>query len=306
MIRHLPALRRFFALAFVLLLLTATWSTPLAAQAMRCDVSVNYRQLTGSGFTFLDDLDQLIAEYVNRNSWTTDRFRQEERIECSLQVVINEALTLTSFNAQLILTLRRPIYGTEQNTNILQISDGNWQFEYAQGTPLIFETERYNALTSVLDFYVYLMLGYDYDTFSELGGQPHFQKARRILEIAQSRSGVGWDALGGDRSRAELINQLLDPRFEPLRKAYFQYHFYGLDHFTTETENARSAVLEVITNLQELDDQLSRQYAIDLFFASKHKELAAIFKQSQLSAQAYGILTDVDPSNLTSYNELVQ
>lgn len=290
------------------MLLAASWSMDAYArnQEMLCDVTVNYRQLSGSSFTFLQELETLIEEYINKNTWTEDRFRPEERIQCSMQLIFQEALTQTSFRAQLIVTSRRPIYGTEQNSNVLQINDNSLQFEFSQGTPLIFDTERYNPLTTVLNFYVYIMLGYDYDTFSELGGQPYFQKARRMVEIAQARNGVGWDALGGDRSRAELVTQLMDPRFEPLRKAYFQYHFYGLDHFTTDTDEARAAVLEVLTTLKELYEHLSRQYTTDLFFSTKYKELAAIFEKSSLSSQAYSILTEVDPSNLTSYNVLVQ
>ncbi len=289
-----------------LLLAVAGWAPGAQAQELSCRVSINFRQLGGSSFTYLNELRQLIGQYLNRNTWTEDRFLPEERIECSMQIIFQEAITLTSFRAQIILTSRRPIYGTSQNTNVLQLNDENWQFDFSQGTPLVFETERYNAMTSVLDFYAYIMLGYDYDTFSELGGQEHFQKARRILELAQARGAIGWDALGGDRGRADLINQLLDSRFEPLRRAYFAYHFYGLDHFISDTQNARLAVFDVLGTMQALDLDLSRQYTIDLFFSTKFQELAAIFEQSQLSAQAYGILIEVDPSHLTQYNSLVE
>lgn len=292
--------------AVCVLLAAAAWSPPAQAQELFCTVSINYRQLNGSGYTFLDELKQLIQQYINRNAWTNDRFLQEERIDCSMQIVFQEALTQTSFRAQLILTSRRPIYGTAQNTTVLQVNDESWQFEFSQGTPLVFETERYNALTSVLDFYAYIMLGYDYDTFSELGGEEHFEKARRILELSQTQGGIGWEALGGDRSRAELITQLLDARFEPLRRAYFAYHFDGLDHFVSDTQNARATVLDVLATMRTLYQDLSRQYTLDLFFSTKFQELTAIFQQSQLSAQAYGLLTEVDPSHLTSYNSLVQ
>jgi hypothetical protein len=223
-----------------------------------------------------------------------------------MQIVIQEALTLTSFRARLILTSLRPIYGTTQNSRVLQVNDSEWQFEYAQGTPLTFDVERYNALTSVLDFYAYVMLGYDYDTFSELGGASHFQKARRIAELAQSQNATGWSAAGDDRNRIALITQLLDPRFVPLRKAYFQYHFGGLDHFVGQTQEARGTVLEVLRSLEEFYQNLSRQYTLDLFFGTKYQELAGIFQDSPVSSEAYALLSSVDPSHLTEYNQLVQ
>jgi len=222
-----------------------------------------------------------------------------------MQIVFQEALTQTSFRAQIVVASRRPIYGTTQSTNVVQINDDAWQFEYSQGTPLMFETERFNALTSVLDFYAYVMLGYDYDTFSELGGEPHFQKARRIFELAQAQSALGWDALGGGR-RANIVRQLLDPRFKPLREAYFRYHFDGLDHFLLDPQRARQQVLDVIGAMQVLYDELSRQYTLDLFFTSKYQELTAIFKDSPLGTQAYALLREVDASHSATYDTLVQ
>ncbi|HMB91782.1 MAG TPA: DUF4835 family protein [Rhodothermales bacterium] len=289
------------------LLLFATWLAPKAeAREFNCTVTVNYSQLSGSSYTYLKELEQDVRAYMNNHTWTQDRFQEHERIDCSMQIIIQEALTLTSFRAQFILTSLRPIYGTTQNSRVLQVNDSEWQFDYAQGTPLTFETERYNPLTSVLDFYAYVMLGYDYDTFSELGGTPHFQKARRIAELAQSQNGIGWSSAGDDRNRAALITQLLDPRFVPLRKAYFQYHFGGLDHFVGQTQEARNTVLEVLRSFDELKQNLARQYTIDLFFGTKYQELAAVFLDSPQSSEAYSLLNTVDPSHLTEYNQLVE
>jgi hypothetical protein len=149
------------------------------------------------------------------------------------------------------------------------------------------------------------MLGYDYDTFSAFGGDLHFQKARRIQELAQAQSALGWDALGGGR-RASIVQQLLDPRFKPLREAYFTYHFDGLDHFLQDPQSARQKVLEVIGAMQTLYDELSRQYTLDRFFSAKYQELTAIFKDSNLRSQAYALLREVDASHSASYDTLVQ
>ncbi|MFQ5569959.1 MAG: DUF4835 family protein, partial [Rhodothermales bacterium] len=151
-------------------LLLAMWGASTAqAQEFNCIVRVNYSQLSGAKYTYLEELQRDIMGYLNNNTWTEDRFQEEERIECSMDVIIEEALTLTSFRARLVLTSRRPIYGTTQNSNIFQVNDEEWQFDYAQGSPLIFEVERFDPLASLIDFYAYIMLGYDYDSFSELG-----------------------------------------------------------------------------------------------------------------------------------------
>lgn len=284
----------------VFLVAAAVVPAAMAQEEIFCDVAINYRQLQGNNFTFLEELEELVEEYINENKWTDDRFLEEERISCTMQIVFREALTQTSFNAQFIMTSSRPIYGTSATTKVLEINDPEWAFEFSQGTPLIFETERYNPLTSVIDFYVYIMLGYDYDTFSEFGGEEFFQKARRIHELSQAQGS------SLNNRRAGLIRQLLDPRFKPLRQAYFKYHFEGLDHFISEPQRSRLVVLEVLATMQELYEELSRQTTTTYFFATKYQELTAIFEQSSYSAQAYGVLSEVDPSHLSTYDRLIQ
>ena len=258
------------------------------AREFRCTVTVNIRQLQGSGFAHLNDLKELIEDYLNNNTWTTDSYQPEEWIECSAQVIFLESRTLTSFRAQLILTSTRPIYGTTAKTTLLQISDDQWEFNYARGTPLVFETERFDPLTSVLDFYAYVMLGYDYDSFSEMGGEVHFQKAKRIQQLGDSRNSPGWSALNRD-PRGELIDQMTSPRFRPMREVLFQYHFSGLDPFVRDPDKAREAVLESLTSIQTLYRDLSRQYVFDIFFSSKYTEITAVFLESELESQAFAV-----------------
>lgn len=286
--------------------LVAAGTQQARAQEFNCRVTVNYSQLTGSSFEFLGELQERLEAYYNEHQWTQDRFLDYERLECNLQIILQEAVSLTSFRAQLIAELRRPIYGTSQSTVVVRLNDQNWQFQYAQGDPLLFDTEQFNAFTSVLDFYAYVMLGYDYDTFSELGGSPHFRRAQRIAELAQAQGAVGWDQVGSGRSRVELISQLLDPRFQALRKIYFTYHFHGLDHFVQQPDVARGAVLDAMGEMQNLYDLVARQYAIDLFFDTKYQELAAVFDRSNMRNNAYELLSQLDPSHLTQYNALVE
>ena len=200
---------------WLLILLIGLLVLPARAQEFNCSVSVNYSQLGGSDYGFLDELEERLEEYINGQSFTEDRFLNHERIECNMRLIMQEAPTLTSFRAQFIVETRRPIYGTIQATNVVRINDQNWQFSYAQGDDLTFDPERFQPLVSVIDFYAYVMLGYDYDTFSELGGTPHFRQARRIAELAQGQGAAGWSQTGSDRNRAQLITQLLDPRFQP-------------------------------------------------------------------------------------------
>lgn len=303
--RIIPVILR-AAAAFTLLI---GWMAVLPrtadAQEFNCSVSVDYSTLTGSDFGFLGDLERQLEEYVNQRSWTDDRFSQSERIECTMQVTVEEAISLTSFRARLILALRRPIYNTTQHTTVVRFNDDSWQFNYSQGQPLVFNLEQYDPLVSIIDYYVHVMLGYDYDTFSEFGGTPHYETARRIAERAQSQSAAGWSQIGSDRGRMNLITQILDPRLRPLRRAYFDYHYGGLDRFSTEADEARTTVLNVLASLDELNDEVARQYATDLFFSAKYTEMPSVFEGWQRSSEAYQYLTRLDPSHTSEYQELV-
>ena len=291
---------------FMVLPTLFTGAGTAAAQELNCGVSVDYRALSGSDYTYLDEFRDAVREYVNLQRWTDHAFEDIERVDCTLQITFLEALSLTRFRAKLVIASRRPIYGTTQSSVILQISDESWTFDYPQGRPLISDQDRFDELTTVLDFYAYIILGYDYDTFDEFGGSPLFERARRISDIAKSTGGAGWQQIGSDRGRVQLMTEVLDPRFRNLRKVYFDYHFSGLDRFVQETELARSTVLASLEELGRITEANARSYVVDLFFSAKHAELISIFEQSTLASQAYDLLSEMDPAHLSDYNTLIQ
>ena len=300
--------RPLFRLGSALLLLAAVAAAPPAAtaQELSCQVQLDRSQLSGSEFSFLDDLERRIREYMNTQDWTDDRFLPHEQIVCSLQIVILESVTLSDFRARLIVTSRRPIHGTSQSTIVTRINDAEWRFEYGRGTSLQYDPQQYNALTSVLDFYAYVILGYDYDTFSELGGTPHFESARRIANLAEGSGDPGWSAVSSQRNRRQLIDDLLSQRHQPLRRAYYRYHLNGLDRFVKAPQKARAVVFDVVETLQTLNQNLTNSYPLDLFFSTKYQELTALFADGDLQSRAYNLLTQVDPSHSSEYNRLVQ
>lgn len=300
-----PSLRPAFLLVLLAGLLAALPVRTASAQEFDCAVSINTSQLSGSDYTFLRDLKDRLEDYVNGRAWTQDRYAEHERINCTIQITFTQAVTLTRFQANLVVAMRRPIYGTTQYSTVVQFNDANWQFDYTQGAALTFDPDRYDPLTTVIDYYAFLLLGYDYDTFAELGGSTHFERAYRIANQAVSLGRDGWSQVGGDQSRHALITQLRDKRFEPLRIAYFDYHFGGLDRFVLDASAAQEEVLGVLEGLQTLTDAVSRAYAIDVFFSAKYGELASIFEDSDYDSEAYALLSQLDSAHLTEYNRLV-
>lgn len=292
-----------------LLVLSALLVAPPAhGQELRCRVQIDDSQISGaeSEFDFLDDLERQVREYMNTRSWTDDEFLPHERISCSMQIVLLESLSLSEFRARLIVTTRRPIYGTSQSSVVARVNDPEWRFEYSRGSSLNHDLDRYDPLTSVLDFYAYLILGYDYDTFSPLGGTPHFDRAQTVADQAEGSGDPGWSSVGTQQTRVQLLSNLQAQRHEPLRRVYYEYHRRGLDQFVQETDAARETFMEVLRSLQTLNDRLSQSYALNIFFATKNQELTAIFQGSDVQSQAQGLLVQMDPSHSSQYNRLTE
>jgi len=279
---------------------------PSVGQELACQVQVDRSQLSGSEYAFLDDLERRIEEYMNTQSWTDDRFLPFEKVACSMQIVILEAISLSEFRARLIVTTRRPIHDTAQSTVVARLNDPEWTFEYSRGSSLTYDLNQYDPLTSVLDFYAYVILGYDYDTFSELGGTPHFETARRIADEAKGSGDPGWSTVSTERNRRQLIDEVLAQRHQPLRRAYYRYHRKGLDRFVNNPQQARTVVIEVVEALRTLSQSVSTSYPLDLFFSTKYQELTAIFLDGEQGNRAYNLLTQIDPSHSSEYNKLAQ
>jgi hypothetical protein len=297
-------------LAFLAALLPAllALAAPSRAQELRCTVTVNKEALQGTEFAYLDDLREEITRYVNDRAWTDDVFLDRERIDCQMQITFTRALSLNTFEAQIVVSASRPIYGTTQRTQTLSVLDTHWgPFTYTQGQGLIYAPNRFDPFVSVLDFYTLLILGYDYDTFSELGGQPFFERARAIAELARGVDAEGWFIVGDERTRGSLITQLLDPRYAPLRRVHFDYHFGVLDHFTTQHEEAWERAMEVLTALNTLYEEFNaRRFATDVFFSAKYEELTDLLSDAPRRNEAYELLAEMDAPHLQTYDRIVQ
>lgn len=278
----------------------------LRAQELVCTVSIDLRALEGTGVEFLRQLKPQIEEYLNGRAWTQDAFEPGERIECTLQLVFLER-NGDQYTAQLAVSSRRPIYGSDQQTVVLQILEPRWTFRYVQGQPLVHNLDEFEELTSTLDFYAYVILGYDYDTFSSQGGTRFFEIARRIVDLAQSSGGPQWKPAADRQNRYWLVSQLLDARLVPFREALFQYHFQGLDAYLENPEQAREQILAALERIAEVFRDVSRQYVLDLFFTAKYREITAALEEAPLEQRrrAYEILSAIDPGHSSEYRKLL-
>ncbi len=295
-----------YRLLFVFLLIGLSVSTA-SAQEFNCTVQVNTASLQDSEFSHLKRLETLVEEYFNRRSWTDDSYREWEKIKCQIDISFLEGSRegADTFRAQFNLSSSRPIFGTGSETTLLALQDAQWQFIYEPNQTFIQDLNTFNGFTSVLDFYGYLMLGYDYDSFSPLGGSEYFEIARRVSDLAQTTGGFGWNTLD-EKGRPTLIEQLLDNTNERIRMAYYDYFFGCLDHYLADIVSARNSGIAALEAFKEVYQEVTGQYIMDVFFDTKNQELVSVFENSNVESQAYGILIEVNAANASVYDRLIQ
>jgi len=296
-----------FYTRFYLLIVFGLISNFSFAQEFDCEVNLNYELLEGNSYSYLSELEDRIEEYINDFQWTEFQYAEEERIGCQIQLIIESGNSSFDYGSRIVITARRPIYGSLTETNSIILSDENWQFNYPEGRTLIHDELQFDNLTGTLDFFVNIILGYDFDSFSDLGGTPYFRKAQNVVELAQTTSSIGWSRSANNRrNRFNLVSDLLSTTYEPLRTAYYKYHRLGLDQFTQDAKVAREEVIAAITVIRDTKRRATSNYLFDIFFDTKSREIAGIFGEADASVRrrAYNILLETDQGHLTDYSTL--
>ncbi|MDZ7692640.1 MAG: DUF4835 family protein [Balneolaceae bacterium] len=277
------------------------------AQEFDLEVTVDESQVSSASLNYLSNFPDEIESYFNEHNWIDAGFQQQERIQGELQIVLLSVDNNYNFQANIVVRAQRPIYNTMQQTTVFLSNDDSWGFQYTPNRSLVHDELQFDAITTLLDFYAYLMLGYDFDTFSELGGTPYFSEAQNILSLAQTSSSPGWSRSSGSRrGRAQLIANLLNPTYQTFREAMYIYHRQGLDQFISNTEEARKQVLEALQMIRETQRNATDDFLLDIFFNAKYREIVSIFEEAptEVRLEAYNLLSQMDQSHLTEYNKL--
>ena len=294
---------RFIFLLFSLLLL----SLPATAQEINADVSVDRSQINSTSLNFVDNLSDEIESYINEHDWINAEFQPAEQINVNIQITLLSVDDNFNFNAQVVFRSRRPIYNSTRETVLFFYNDENWSFNYTPNRALIHDELQFDALTSFFDFYAYVLLGYDFDSFEQLGGNPYFSEAQNIVSQAQSSGADGWNRDSNTRrNRAELVSELLNTNYSGFRSALYHYHRKGLDLFINDPEKARRNVIAALEQIQSTKASTSSNLLFNTFFNSKYREIVFIFEDAQPSIQnkAFELLSDIDPSHLSEYRKL--
>ena len=279
------------------------------SQEILCNVRVNSSQVQISDRKIFQSMQTAIYEFINNTKWTNANISSEERIECSILINISNKISNDEYEGSMQIQSTRPIYGTSYKSTLFNFMDNNIRFKFLEYQSLEFsETSHLSNLTSIIAFYVNIILGLDFATFSEEGGNEYFNTAQKIVNNAQNARESGWKAFESDKNRYWIAHDLLDNRYNKYHMCLYRYHRIGLDKLAEEPEDARYEITESIESLRSIYRENPSALLLKLFFDAKADEITKIYSESFPNEKARIIktLTEIDPSNSTKYQTIAQ
>lgn len=282
----------------------------LHAQELMCRLQIisPSLQVSAADKLLFEQLQQQLQEFMNNTRWTTETFKDEEKIDCNVLINISEMSSNEDYGGTIQVTSSRPVFNTNYKSTLFNYLDENFKFKYQRGTPLLFSIDQHrNNLTSVLAFYAYMIIAYDYDSFSLEGGSKYFAKAQQIVNNAQSASEPGWRAAEGDRNRYWMVDNAIQGVFKPLRKAFYDYHRMGFDRMYDNVEEGRKSIIAALEQIQVVAKQRPASFNVQIFFSTKVNELVSLFSEAPPAdkQKAFNLCKAMDPGNLTKYQKIL-
>lgn len=282
----------------------------LNAQELKCQAQVISRQIQKSDRSIFEEMQRTIYEFMNNTVFTSHVINTQERIDCSIVINLSEQSGSDSYKGTIQVTSSRPIFNAEYNSPVLNLLDDKLQFRFAPQDAVEFNVNTYSStLSSVLTYYAYLIIGFDYDTFGNLAGNQFYSQAEKVVNNAQSDPSPGWRGFQDDgKNRAAIVTDLQNDLYKPLRECYYQFHRHGLDLMTDKKDAARTAILSALENLRGLYRKRPESYLLQIFFETKVDEIVNIFKESppQEKRRAINLLTQIDPGRQDKYTKIMQ
>jgi len=258
-------------------------------------------------------LQNQLTNLLNNRKWTNDTYRQNEKIECSFILNIESVVETNIYKAALNIQAARPVYHSSYQAALVNFQDPDVTFKYVEFQPVEFNENRVQGtdaavanLTAVFAFYVYTILGLDYDSFSPKAGDPYFRKAQNIVVNAPEGRGIsGWRIFDGLRNRYWLNENLINTRYNRIHDVIYGYYRNGLDNLYDKEAEARTGILDALIQLQAFGKENPNTMIQQFFMQGKYQELVGIFKKAPAAekAKAAELLSELDVINAGKYKE---
>lgn len=284
------------------------------AQELKANITVVSSQVANNvNQNVFRTLQSALNTFINTRKWTNDNFKPNERIECNFLLNLSSTSELNVYNASITVQAARPVFNTSYLSPIINYKDDNVTFKYVEFQQLDFNENRVTGsdalvsnLTAIMAYYAYMILGFDYDSFSPRGGDPYFQKAQNIVNNApDGRNISGWKAFDGIRNRYWLVENMLNSRYTIMHDVYNNYYRHGMDKLYDDENAARAEIMNVLNLLNNFNTENPNKMINQFFFQGKSTELIKIFAKAppQDKLRASELLQKLDITNASRYKD---
>jgi hypothetical protein len=281
------------------------------AQELNCNIQISAQRIQGSNRQVFESMQKDLFEFMNNTVWTDHVFNYAERIDCNILINLTDQLSADEFKGTIQIQLSRPVFNTTYSSTLLNFIDNNFQFKYVEFQPLEFDPNTYkSSLVSVLAYYTYMVLGFDYDSFAPMGGTEFFQMAEKIVTNAQNAPEPGWKPYDGSRNRNRywLVKNILDKEYEGVRQFIYEYYINGLDKMESKAPEARTSMVESLKLIQDVYRKKPDpfMYLVQVVMDAKSDELINIYSAAfpEEKGRVVEILTEIDPANKAKYEKI--
>ena len=290
----------------LLFIISILISAQIYTQEIYCDVQINTQQVEGTDKKVFETLRTALFEFMNNKKWSDYNFSIEERIECTILLNITSRISSDEFNAELNMALKRPIYNSAYKSTTLNYVDKDFRFTYVEYQPLEFIENSFSSnLTSVLAYYIYIFMGMDFDSYTLYGGTQFFESAENIVNSSQGASESGWKSFENSKNRFWLVENFMNPSYQPVRRFMYEYHRLGLDVMYDEPNKGRAAILKSMEYLTDIKDNWPNLFILQLIMDAKSDEFINIFSEGSATekTRALNMLKKLDPANASQYDD---
>ncbi|WP_421802569.1 DUF4835 family protein [Flagellimonas sp.] len=248
-----------------------------SAQELNCAITVNSDQVGQTNQQIFRTLERSLNDFVNKTKWTNKVYRENERVNARMFITVTQYES-DRFEANIQIQSTRPVFNTTYESPVFNYKDNSFNFQYQEFQPLVYNPNNFDSnLVGVISYYVYVILGLDADTFSLEGGSDFYRQAQNIVTQAQSSSYSGWSQETGDRSRFELVDNLLSNSFREYRIAMYNYHRKGLDILADNNSTGKQIIAGSLRLFETLISRRPNAFLIQTFFDAKSEEIQNIF-----------------------------
>lgn len=281
-------------------------SLNINAQELEAKVTINYEQLLIEYKEHLQNFALEVETYLNTNQFTGGVW-EWPKINCNFNIFFTGAGGETNYSAQVVITSSRPIEGSENNTLMFSALDNSWTFVYEVGQPMYFAQTDFDPLTSFLDFYAFLIIGFDSDSYEAFAGNDYFNQALRIAVLGSSTAfSDSWVRKTANYNKRALVEDLMDAAYTQFRKDFTDYHYNGLDLYYQNKAQTYKSMVKLINNVQKLRKTINRRSVVlNTFFETKHKEIIKYLLEYE-DRSIFEKLKTVDPPRLSKYLEAAE